>query len=76
MVINQVTASTTVCIPDIYSNEYFANILESNITVTLFEITNSNNKYGNIKSNKGKQVDSKTLSKSWNIDLGKAKRTV
>ena len=40
------------------------------------EITNLNNKYGNIKSNKGKQVESNTLSKRWNIELGKSKRTV
>ena len=43
-VINQVTASTTVCAGDIYSDENFANVLESNVTVTLSEITNPNNK--------------------------------
>ena len=63
MVINQVTASTTVCTADIYSDENFANVLESNVAVTLYKITNSNNKYGNIRSKKGKQVDSNTLSK-------------
>ena len=76
MVINQVTSSTTVCAADIYSDEKFANVLESNVTVTLSEITDSNNKYGNTKSKKVKQVDSNTLSKRWNIDLGKSKRTV
>ena len=76
MVIKQVTASMTVCATDIYSDENFANVLEANVTVTLSEIKNSNNKYGDIKSKKGKQVDSNTLSKRWNIDLGKVKRTV
>ena len=76
MVINQVTSSTTVCAADIYSDEKFANVLKSNGTVTLSEIKNSNNKYGDIKSKKGKQVDSKTLSKRWNIDFGKSKRNV
>ena len=76
MVINQVTASTTFCAADIYSDEKFANILESNVTVTLSGIKNPNNKYGDIKSKKGKQVESNTLSKHWNIIIGKAKRTM
>ena len=54
MIINQVTARTTVCATDIYSDENFANVLESNVTVTLSEIKNSNNKYGDIKSKKVK----------------------
>ena len=54
IVINQVTDSTTVCAAEIYSDENFANVLESNVTVTLSEITNSNNKYGDIKLKKGK----------------------
>ena len=76
MVINQVTDSTTVCAADIYSDENFANVLESNVTATLSEIKNSNYKYGDIRSKKGNQVDSNTLSKRWNIDLVKFKRTV
>ena len=43
MVINQVTASTTFCSTDIYSDENIANVLESKDTVILSEITNSNN---------------------------------
>ena len=49
MVINQVTASTTVCTAGIYSDENFSNVLESNVTVTLSKITNPNNKYGDMK---------------------------
>ena len=57
MVINQVTARTTVCATDIYSGDKFANVLESNVNVTFSEIINSNNKYGGIRSKKVKQVD-------------------
>ena len=54
MVINQVTASKTVCAADIYSYENFANVLESNVTFTFSDITNSNNKYSDLRSKKGK----------------------
>ena len=76
MIINQVTASTNVCAADIYYDENFVNVRESNVAVNLSEIKNFNNKYGDIKSKKGKHVDSNTLSKRWNIDIGKSKRTV
>ena len=48
----------------------------SNVTVKTSEIPNSDTKYGNIKLQKTIKGDSGTLSKRWNIDLGKAKKTV
>ena len=48
----------------------------SDVTVNVSELSNYDTRYGNIKSKKTKQVDSETLAKRWNIDLGKAKKTV
>ena len=48
----------------------------SNVTENVPKIYNSDTRYENIKLHNTKQVDSETLVKSWNIDLGKAKKTV
>ena len=51
-------------------------MLFSNMTVNVSEISNSDTRYGNIKSTKTKQVDFETSAKRKNIVLGKAKKTV
>ena len=51
------------------------NILLSNVTVNFSNIYNSDTRYGNIKSQKTKNIYSETLDKLWNIDIGKAKKT-
>ena len=54
----------------------FLNILLSNLTINVSDISNYYTRYGSIKSNNTKQVDSETLSKRWKIYLGKAKNIV
>ena len=76
MVINQVTASTCDDAADLTADDNFANVLQSHVHVNISEISNSGTKYGNIKSQRSKQVDSKTLAKWWSIDQEKAKKTV
>ena len=51
-------------------------MLLSNVTVNVSDISNYYTRYGNIKSYNRKQVDSETLDKRWEIDLGKSKKTV
>ena len=76
MIIDQVNASTWTDADEFTSDENFANMIFSNVTVKTSEIPNSDTKYGNIKLQKTIKGDSGTLSKCWNIDLGKAKKTV
>ena len=76
MIIEQVTTSTCTDAAEFNSDESFNIMIFSNVTVKASEIPNSDTKYVNIKSQKAKQVDSGTLSKSCNIDLDKAKKTV
>ena len=75
MITDQVTVST--CTDNAYftSDNIFANMLLSNITINVSEISNSDTKHRNIKSQKTKQVDSENLANHWNTDLGKAKKT-
>ena len=76
IIIDQVTASTCTDAADYNSDDNFANMLLSNATVNVSEISNSDTRYGNTKSQKTKQVDSETLAKRWNIDFVKAKKDV
>ena len=76
MIIDQVTAITCTDAADFTSDESFASMILSNVTLNISEISNSGTRYGNIKSQKTKQVDSETLDKRCNIDLGNAKKIV
>ena len=84
MVINSVTVSTCLDAVDVLSDENFGNVLQSNINVSHVKFLNTHNlsrldsapSLGNIQSTKGKQVNSETLSKRWNIDQRKALNTV
>ena len=73
-VINQITTSTCDDAVDFTANENFGAVLASHINIS--ELHNSTTRYGDIKSNKRKQVDSTTLAKRWGIDPKKAMRTV
>ena len=73
MIIDQVTASTCIDAAEFTSDENVANMLLSNVTVKFSDISNSDTRYGNIKSQEAKQVDSETLAKHWNVDLGRDK---
>ena len=75
-VIEKVTAITCTDAADFTSNDNLATIMLSNVASNVSKISISDTRYGNIKLQKTKQVDSETLAKCWNIDLGKAKKTV
>ena len=76
VIINQESASTCTDAADFTSDENYANMILSNVTLNVSEISFSDNRYGNIKYKKKKQVDSEKLSERWNIDPGKAKKNV
>ena len=88
LIINQVTASTTVDAADLYSDDNFGAVLESHahITVaqlsqlpydaTVAEMHNSANRYGTIQPKKRKQVDGNTLARRWAIPTDKAQATI
>ena len=76
LVINQINASTRNDVADFTSDGKFTNTLEYNVNINISDISNYETRYGNIQSKRSKQVDSATLYKRWNIDLGKAKKTV
>ena len=84
MVINSVTVSTCLDAADVLSNENFGNVLQSNVNVSHVKGLNTHNlsrldsapSLDNIQSTKGKQVNSETLEKRWNIDQRKALNTV
>ena len=76
LIINQVTLSTTVDAADLTADDNFAVVLKSNVNVTVdqfsynptftaavSEISNSNNMYGTIQSNKRKKIDGDTLAR-------------
>ena len=76
MVINSVIVSTCLDEDDVLSNESFLNFLQSNVNVSHTKVLITHNfscldsapSLGNIQSTKGKQVNSETLEKRWNID--------
>ena len=84
MVINSVTFSTCPDVADVPSDDNFGNVLQSNVNVLHVKVLNTNNSYridsapslGNVHSTKGKQVNSETLSKRWNIYQRKALNNV
>ena len=69
---------------DVLPDEKFGNFLQSNVNVSHVKFLNTHNlsrldstpSLGNIQSTKGKQVNSETLSKRWNIDQRKAGQVV
>ena len=83
MVIDSVTVSTCLDADDVLSDEHFGNVLQSNINVSHVKVLNTHNlsrlnsapSLGNIQSTKGKEVNSETLAKRWNIDQRKALNT-
>ena len=76
MVINSVTVSTCLDAADVLSDENFGNVIQSKLNVLHIKVLNTHNLsrldsapiLGNIQSTKGKQVNSETLAKRWNID--------
>ena len=84
MVINCVTVSTCLDEAGVLSDDNFGNFLQSNVNVLHVKVLNTHNlsrldsapSIGNVQSTKGKQVNSETLSKRWNIDQRKALNTV
>ena len=84
MVINSVTVSTCIYAADVLLDKKFGNVLQSNVNVSHVKVLNTHNlsrldsapSLGNVQSTKGKQVNSETLSKRWNIDQRKALNTV
>ena len=80
MVINSVTVSTCTDAADVLSDDNFGNVLQSNVNVLHVKVLNTHNlsrldsapSLGNVQSTKGKQVNSETLSRRWNIDHRKA----
>ena len=76
MIINELTLSNSAPAANIHSDLDFGHALASHKHVTLSEITNLQNKYGDIKSTKGVMVNDKTLAKRWGINPAKARNTV
>ena len=76
MIIDQVTASTCTNAADFTFEEKFATMILSNVNANVSDISNPGTRYGNIKLQNTKQVDSETLAKRWNSDLGKSKKIV
>ena len=61
MIIDQVIVSTCTDATNFISDENFANMLLSNVTVNVPKISNSDTRYENIKTQKIKQVDYQNL---------------
>ena len=84
MVTKSVTISTCPDAADVLSDENFVNVLQSNVNVLHAKVLNTHNLsrldsapiIGNVQSTKGKQVNSETLSRRWNIDQRKSLNTV
>ena len=76
MFIDQVTASTCTDAADFTSDDNCSTMILSNINANVSDISNPGTRYGNIKLQNTKQVDSETLAKRWNSDLGKSKKIV
>ena len=88
LIINQVTASTTVDAADLYYDDNFGAVMESHAQITVAqisrtpkdanvaEIQNSSIKYGTIQSDKRKKFYGDTLARRWEIPSDKARATV
>ena len=84
MFINSVIVSTCLDEADVLSDGNFVNVLQSNVNFSHFKVLNTHNlsrldstpSFGNVQSTKGKQVNSETFFKRWNIDQRKALNTV
>ena len=82
--INSVTNSTCADAVDVLSADNFATALERNVNVSHVKVhkthtvsrVESTPNLGNVYSTRGKEVDSGTLSKRWNINQRKALNTV
>ena len=83
IVIKSVTVSTCLDVADVLLDGNFGNLLQSNANVSHVKVLNTHNlsrldsapSLGNVQSIKGKQVNSETLAKRWNIDQRKALNT-
>ena len=78
IVINSLSCNSLSCdAADITADDNFGTALESNVMISSATVLkDSTNRYGNVQSKKGKQVDVATLAKRWGISPGKAKHTV
>ena len=88
LIINQVTASTTIVAADLYSDDNFSAVLESHAHITVAKLSqtpedanvagiqNSATRYGTIQSNKRKLVDGNNLARRLVIPSDKAHATV
>ena len=76
MIIYQITDITCNYVAEFTADEKSTNTLESNVNINISDISNFDTRYGNIQSKRSKQVDYSTLYKRWNIDRGKAKKTL
>ena len=83
MVINSITVTTCLDAADVVSDKNFGNVLQANVNVSHIKVLITYNlscldsapSLGNIQSTIGKQVNSETLAKRWNIDQRKAMNT-
>ena len=85
MVINSVCMSTCEDAAEIFSEDKFADVLQSNVNIShvnimkpnsMYQVSSADSTLGNIQSRKRKQVDAETLARRWNIDHKKALSTV
>ena len=84
MLINSVTTSTSANAIDVMDGNSFAQALEANVNVSYLRRSKSRRAaevargpaFGNIHSEKGKQVDAATLASRWGIGHKKALNTV
>ena len=84
MPINSVTITTCADNVDVLSADNFATALERNVNVFHVQVNKTHTvsrvestpNLGNVYSTRGKEVDSETLSKRWNIDQRTALNTV
>ena len=84
MTINSATISTCADAVDVLSSDNFTTALERNVNVSHVKVkkthtvscVESQPNLGIVYSTRGKEVDSETLAKRWNIDRRKALNTV
>ena len=78
MVINSLSCNSLSCdAADITADDNFGTALESKVVISSASVVkDSTNRYGNVQSKKGKQVDAATLAKRWGISPDKAVQTV
>ena len=68
MIINELMLSTSAPTVNIDSDLNLGHALASHEHITISDITNSQNRYGDIKSTRGIKVRGDTLAKRWGIN--------